>query len=246
MWVFTSFGVLMPSVRPKGTVPADDNRLIQVRARRMRDLVILKNEYLRELGDIIEIPYSDYEYRAYCTHEQWASALALMSMDIDYTKFKPTTEDKYGDKQLHDLYNKIWGVFFNTVSTPRHQERYLFGPQGRKKSKRRGWTGTVSRTSVESRQNWWDDANDTGAQGPLLRDLVDKNLGITTDDIQRFGGRSFSGDPEIDQVLADWDTQPGNKVPVTRRPNGTIDHSHCAHANSKNARRRCRNQANKG
>lgn len=245
MWVFTSFGVLMPSVRPKGTIPAGDDRLIQVRARRMRDLIILKNEYLPELGDIIEIPYSDYEYRAYCTHEQWAAALAKISMDIDYTKFKPTTEAKYGDKQLHDLYNKVWGVFFSTVSTLGHQERYLFGPQGRKKSKRR-WTGTVSRTSVESGQKtWWDDAEGTGDQGPLLRDLVDKNLGITSDDIQRFGGRSFSGDPDIDEVLSEWDKEPANKVPVTRRPNGTIDHSYCTHAKSKNARRRCRNQADK-
>lgn len=245
MWVFTSFGVLMPSVRPAGTVPAGDDRLIQVRTRRKRELVILKAEYLPELGDIIEIPYSDYEYRAYCTHAQWAAAVAAISMDIDYTKFKPTTESKYRDPQLHSLYNKVWSVFFNEVSTPRHQERYLFGPEGRKQSRRRGWTGSVSRTSVESSKNWWDDAQagTNGQDQPKLRDLIDNEFGITSDDIQRFGGRSFSGDPEIDQVLADWDDQPGNKVPVTRRPNGTIDHTHCSHAKTKNARRRCRNRA---
>lgn len=243
MWVMTSFGVLMPSVRPAGTIPAGDNRLIQVRARRKRELIILKAEYLPELGDIIEIPYSDYEYRAYCTHEQWAAALAKISMDIDYTKFKPTTESKYNDPQLHSLYNKIWGVFFNTISTKWHQERYLFGPQGKRGSKRRGGQIEV-RTS--DRRDWWEDAADPGPKQPtLLRDLIDRDYGITSDDIQRFGGRGFSGDPEIDAVIAGWDNQPGNTIPVTRRPDGSIDHSHCTHERSKNARRRCRREANR-
>lgn len=129
MWVFTPFGILMPSLRPPHTVPADDDRLLQVRARRQKDLLILRHEYLPELGEVIEIPYSDYEYRAYCTHEQWAAALTQMSMDIDYVKFKPTTEDKYHDAQLHSVYNRVWGTLFHTVSTPAHRARYMRGAQ---------------------------------------------------------------------------------------------------------------------
>lgn len=212
MWVFTSFGVLMPSVRPAGTIPAGDDRLIQVRARREKDLRILKAEYLPELGDIIEIPYSDYEYRAYCTHEQWAAALAKISMDIDYTKFKPTTESKYRDPQLHALYNRVWGVFFNTVSTKEHQERYLFGPKGQRGQ--RGWRarGGRSFTWPNTPALEWKSYDGPGSDEAELLDLVPQS----------------------------WD----DEVPVTRMPNGKIDHSECTHGDSRSAKRRCqrRNQ----
>jgi hypothetical protein len=113
MWVFTPFGILMPGLRPKHTVPAGDDRLLQVRARRIQDLEILRARYMPGMGDIIRLPHTDYQFRAYCTHEQWAAALAGMAMDIDYVKFKEQTEKKYGDRKLHDLYTKLWFSIFS-------------------------------------------------------------------------------------------------------------------------------------
>lgn len=223
MWIMTSFGVLMPSVRPEGTVPAGDNRLIQVRARRAQDLRILKAEYLPELGEIIEIPYSDYEYRAYCTHEQWAAALAAMAMDIDYTKFKPTTETKYRDPQLHALYNRIWSLFFGFVSTKEHQARYWHGPAGDRinRFKRGSKRGTVKAADFD----WGQYEPTTGS--PRFSDLVGTVV-----------------DPEADAIAAvpvEWD----DEIPVTRRPDGTIDHSECDHGQGRNAKRRCQRRNTK-
>ncbi len=110
MWVMTGFGILMPAIRPPKTVPEDDNRTIQVRSRRAKDLDILRDEYMGdELGPTIATPEFDYNYRAYCTPEAWGRALYNMAQDIDYEKFKPTT-DRYNDHELHAVYNSIWGT----------------------------------------------------------------------------------------------------------------------------------------
>lgn len=110
MWVMTPFGILMPSIRPKDTVPTGDNRTIQVRTRREQDLEILRDEYMGdELGPIMVTPDMDYNFRAYCTPEAWGRALFQMATEIDYEKFKPTT-DRYNDHELHRVYNSIWGT----------------------------------------------------------------------------------------------------------------------------------------
>lgn len=125
MWVMTSFGVLMPSLRPANTIDPGDNRVIQVRARRRQDLDILREQYMGDdLGPVVFMRNTDYEYRAYCTRAAWARAMAAMSLDIDYTKFKPSTEDKYQDRQLHALYNQIWGVVQRHLSTYTRQRAY--------------------------------------------------------------------------------------------------------------------------
>lgn len=109
MWVMTSWGILMPSLRPPATVPDGDDRVLQVRARRDRDLNILRALYLPELGETIHTPTFDYNYRAYCTKAQFAAAMAKVTEDIDYEKFKPTT-DRFNDNELHGVYNSIWGT----------------------------------------------------------------------------------------------------------------------------------------
>jgi hypothetical protein len=125
MWVMTSFGVLMPGLRPEGKIPEGDNRTLQVRARRKKDLEILKSKYMGdELGDPIALPYTDYEWRAYCTPEAWGRALAKIGSSIDYVKFKETAESKFHDKELHDLYLSIWSTIFHHLSEPEHQTSY--------------------------------------------------------------------------------------------------------------------------
>jgi hypothetical protein len=124
MWIMTSFGVLMPSIRPAETIPLGDDRVIQVRVRVRKHLEILRDEYMKDtLSEIVFMKNTDYEYRAYCTRAAWAQAMAAMSLDIDYTKFKPTTE-RYKDGKLHSFYNRVWSVFFAEFSTPEHQRSY--------------------------------------------------------------------------------------------------------------------------
>lgn len=199
MWVCTPLGMFMPALRPPNTVPCDDDRLLQIRSRRIVDLRRLKSEYLPELGDIIELRHTDYEYRAYCTHEQWANAMAKMSMDIDYVKFKEQSERKYGDKKLHDVYTAMWGTVFRLMSTARHQSDY--------------WG--AYRTPARARNLVGRDAAPIVWSGTTDRD-EERDL--------------------LTEIPAEWDIE----VPtVTRYPSGKIDHSHCDHAQSKAAKRRC-------
>lgn len=122
MWVMASFGILMPSVRPEGTIPEGDDRAIQIRVRRLVELERLKALYMPEMGEVIFMPNTDYEYRTYCTHAQLGEVLARIAMDIDYTKFKPTTE-RHGDSKLHAAYNSIWSILYDRFSTNRYLEQ---------------------------------------------------------------------------------------------------------------------------
>jgi hypothetical protein len=125
MWVCTSWGVLMPGLRPDGTIPEGDDKVLQVRARRKKDLVMLKDKFMgEELGEIFSMPHTDYEWRAYCTLEAWGKALAQIGMDIDYVKFKETAEKKYNDHELHSLYLSMWSTIFSHLSLQSHQDDY--------------------------------------------------------------------------------------------------------------------------
>lgn len=118
MWVMTSFGILMPSLRPPNTVAEGDTQTLQVRSRRRKDLEILRDEYMKDdLGPILgnedfpaDHPPMDYNFRAYCTPEAFGVALTKITADIDFEKFKPTTESKYKDAELHSVYNAIWST----------------------------------------------------------------------------------------------------------------------------------------
>jgi hypothetical protein len=110
MWIFTEFGILMPSLRPAEHVDEDDNRLMQIRTRRRYELDYLREKYMPEtLGETIVLGDSDYQFRAYCTIDDWAAASQALAYSIDYTKFKPTTDRHLGGGRLHDLYNSVWG-----------------------------------------------------------------------------------------------------------------------------------------
>lgn len=133
MWIMTSFGIFMPSLRPAEHVPKGDERLLQIRARRHRELVILRREYMPDAGEIIHLKNTDYEYRIYCTHDDWALAMARMAHDIDYVKFKDTTK-RYHDDQLHNAYIRIWSLLYGMFSTNK-----VFTPKKQKtKTKTRG------------------------------------------------------------------------------------------------------------
>jgi hypothetical protein len=108
MWIAAKFGFLMPAIRPPDTVALGDQRSLQIRSRRAMDLDRLRAMYmLGKLGPTLHTPDMDYQYRAYCTPESFAFAVAQMVMGIDYKKFKPETL-KFHDNPLHSFYNSVW------------------------------------------------------------------------------------------------------------------------------------------
>lgn len=143
MWVFTGWGALFPSQRPEGTIPEGDDKTIQIRARRKIELQ-RACEFYPEVGilaeDIIFMPKTDYEFRIYCTPVQLGILLAGMALDINYTKFKPTTET-FGESKLHDAYNQIWWILYEKFSTNRYLSQKIrsTGKQRKERPVKKDW-----------------------------------------------------------------------------------------------------------
>jgi hypothetical protein len=112
MWLMTSFGVLMPAVRPPETVAPDDPMTMQVRVRLPEHLDYVRDRMGDKLGPTISTPKFDYQARAYCRPEDFAAFMAEEITAIDYTKFKPTVHRfKKTDHFLASFYLSVWGVF---------------------------------------------------------------------------------------------------------------------------------------
>lgn len=169
MWIMTHFGILMPSLRPEDTYNARrDTRHIQIRARRARELDYLRENYAPFIGETVFIGDTDYQFRAYCTHEQLAEIMGMLAREIDYVKFKPTT-DRHGDTVLHRVYNSIWCVVLEAWPGG---SSYDFKPRKRKarKSRNSGKRNSVDEVVVTTggrneyadfnplfKKRWWED-----------------------------------------------------------------------------------------
>lgn len=116
MWIMTTYGVLMLAKRTDlAENDGDFGRELQVRARDRKALVYLKQNYMgRTLGKIRYTPDRDYQYRAYCTHADFAAAMDRMVTEVTYEKFKP--EAVWED--VHKLYLRLWGVIFGWYDRP--------------------------------------------------------------------------------------------------------------------------------
>lgn len=128
MWIFTPYGLFMPSIRPPWSVAAGDTKTLQVRARVVAHLQNLKEIMGDDLGEIVLTPTYDYEARVYVEPEKFAAVIAKGITEIDYERFKPTTA-RYPrtDKAYHSMLNGIWSHLFATVSTREHQNAYARG-----------------------------------------------------------------------------------------------------------------------
>lgn len=164
MWIMATRGALMPSLRDPKTIPAGDDRFIQVRARRRSDLEWFRRLYCPELGPTVVNAGTDYEVRAYCTHVALGAAVARMVLDIDYRSFKSVSEDVHGDKKLHDAYVRVWWALYDGLST-----RRAFSPR---REARREMTTTVSRRGDAGTREW-------------VRALLNGSLISEADDVAR-------------------------------------------------------------
>jgi hypothetical protein len=162
MWIMTSWGVIMPSLRPVDTLPEGDAATMQLRTRRRVELERVC-EFYPEIGlkseDIIFMSHTDYEYRLHCTPTQLAVFMMSAALDINYTKFKPSTEE-FGESKLHQFYNRVWGIYYDMFSTNRYLEQKTKRPQQRKRSRQQ---------EQPVRKNWWDEMNDEPHWGRSTR-----------------------------------------------------------------------------
>lgn len=127
MWMLTNFGAFSTTLRDARDLKGDDERQLQVRARRAKHLIELKRHYLANASDVVQLRHRDYEYRIYCTHDDWALAVARMAQDIDYGNFKNSVKDR----DLHDAYMRVWTALYNALATNKIVTSYK-GRKGRK------------------------------------------------------------------------------------------------------------------
>lgn len=128
MWVITNFGFF--SVVEK---PADEkDRTLTVRARVKADLENLRDEYISDLGPIIEDAGTDYKFRAKVPRLDLASALSQIVLDIDYSNFKSSVAKIQGVERSK-LYHKLWDVLYRlqsqdaTKTTSVNEKRMSYG-----------------------------------------------------------------------------------------------------------------------
>lgn len=251
MWAMTSFGILMPAIRPPHTVAFGDDRTMQIRARRARELDILRAKYMPgKLGPNLHTPDKDYEYRAYCTPEAFALAMARMVTEIDYLKFKPTT-DRYADNDLHSCYNRIWSVVLNELSTDKHRFEYWHSQSGtvHTSSSKKPTSKGIKLTKAGSLVNPLDDptqlgwpytsagyGNGTGSYSTAAdRDNYLPDPSLEWDEDDAVAAAKVTGIPEVDALYDEVDV-----LLEAQRLDAAIDHSQCDHASNHNARARCK------
>ena len=114
MWLLTPIGffsiVEKPGNREAGT--------LTVRARVRKDLDSLRDEFLPELGAIVEGEGTDYRYRARAPREAVADATRRLALSIDYDNFKSEVARRQGRKRA-SLYGEVWEVLLHLDSKRR-------------------------------------------------------------------------------------------------------------------------------
>jgi len=100
MWLMTPLGFV--SVVQK---PGDHH--LTVRARTRADLDRLRAEVCPVLTPTVAGAGTDYPYRATCSHQEWAAALATIATDVDYSNFKSTVSQRQGHARAR-VYGRVW------------------------------------------------------------------------------------------------------------------------------------------
>jgi hypothetical protein len=254
MIVGTVFGMFVPALIPKEHRVKGDPRILQIRTRRRIDLDRLRALYMGdELGPTVVLSKpSDFQFRAYCTPDAWGRALYKISMDINYINEKNPTITDWKDPALYHLYERIWSATLHAF------------PVGSQYHNPRGWTqhttnhprpasnATNTRTWSGSApiRTWWDDAARSQPTHAVYRDTdhvlehIFPNREPTAMELQEIADELERDERESQHKnILDVHYENMHTGPVVR--NGRVDHSRCEHAQSKNARERCRRRLRK-
>jgi hypothetical protein len=235
MFVGTYFGLFMPGLRPNK--PTDDPRDLQVRSRRAVDLDRLRELYLPELGETLALKGHDYQFRAYCTREQWGEALKRIALDIDYTKFKDSpVKSGFRDHKLSSVYMRIWSATLNALP-----DGSIYAPTKWSKHTSPTTVRTVTHTEV------------TEEIGERVRysDLTPNQRRLLDDSIIRPGTSSHDRlwderEPDVWE-LSEIENEHGwalwNHSEAERESRRSRDgHTDCDHVDTRAARKRCNRQ----
>lgn len=121
MWIFSDFGLLMPSLVPERIKDRESVKKwtnngeyeLQVRARLREHLEYFMETYM-EPGtynpEIHATPSMDYNYRFYTTREAFAVGIGNIALNMDYEKFKETSTRFSWNNKYHSLLTRIWGT----------------------------------------------------------------------------------------------------------------------------------------
>ena len=82
---------------------------LTVRARVRGDLDALREQFLPELGSIVESDTADYRFRAQVPRTAFAAAISRMAEAIDYDNFKDAVEERQ-DHPRAAVYLRVWKV----------------------------------------------------------------------------------------------------------------------------------------
>jgi len=103
MWLITTFGYF--SIVQKNSDRAEDTLTIRCRIR--KDMELLREKYLPNLGPIESSGGVDYPYRAKAKREEVAGAFWQAIMDMGYSNFKAETAMELGHCR-EDVYTEVW------------------------------------------------------------------------------------------------------------------------------------------
>lgn len=249
MMIGTSFGVFYPTLRSPKTIAEGDDRTVQIRARRRSDLEMLREHYIPNMGETLAFKNSDYQFRAFCTPDELANALARLALDMDYTAFKHTPVDRYRDTRLLHLYEAFWSAHLRAFPSGSVYSRSWRGNSSgvqRGVSRLDGVRETlesdvytrIEDLSPRAKQQLWDmseaDRRSRKDEEPEIS-LYDSNPDLadawTNDDTDEF---IVGLERDAERDAAETFGGPFEKLP------GVLDHTNCSHEHTKSARRRCR------
>lgn len=265
MIVATHMGMYMPALRPDWEKCLRHGEPeLQVRSRRRIDLLNLR-AFMQtmglEVGDVIQLPNTDYQFRVYCTRAAWGWALQMLAEEIDYTKFKDTPAKKHGDNALTNCYTKMWSAIFNAFpvgsvyaksfkrgsrrGSP--QNRVMAEPDRWKSSDWKGHGARQSGVVYDEVSHWAKRETVTESRYETVEwrkmaDLSDRELALLMRETDEPTAADLA-DIEIEQA----DRDKISPLPADyRQPgplecaDGSLNHAWCDHAKTKSARRRCR------
>ncbi len=122
-WIFLSDSMLMPSLAPMDKADPKltlGRRTMQVRGRLRSHLTNFIENYGEglDISEVEDTPFADYTCRFYATPEAFAEAMKRAMLDIDYRKFKDTSErprkltGKVPEKatEYHSVLSGVWSI----------------------------------------------------------------------------------------------------------------------------------------
>lgn len=123
MWVITTRGFFSAVEKPEDRADG----MLTVRARNKADIYALA-QIIPGAEPYRLDSFTDYEWRLRCTAGEWATALARLALEIDYSNFKTAVGARQGKKRA-GIYSRVWSALLSLED------------RGRKGGYGRGYTG---------------------------------------------------------------------------------------------------------